>query len=308
MRKQNCLGGIAAFCLLIFYGQVRANERCQLLQAASIDMGTDRNGGVFLPIRIAGHDENLLVDTGGTFSMLTPTVVDGLGLRRRQISTYRLRMYLFGGVPLTQYAEATGMQLGNLNADRLSFIVMPDNRLPSGIAGTIAPDIMRSYDVEFDFAKGKFNLFSHDHCKGQVVYWTHDPYAQVSMHTNLFGQITVPVVLDGQKLNAVLDTGSSRSVVRMGAAKDIFGALEKAAGLKPLGSPGKDNDSTEYQYPFHALTLEGIEVLNPDIVVVPDKMFRGGPDLIMGMGILRQLHLYLAYDEHNIYATAVGAH
>ena len=67
------------------------------------------------------------------------------------------------------------------------------------------------------------------------------------------------------------------------------------------------------RYPFKMLTLQGVTVNNPDIILVPDDKSKimGGyrqPKLILSMGILRQLHLFIAYKEHNIYVTSASAH
>jgi hypothetical protein len=44
---------------------------------------------------------------------------------------------------------------------------------PVGILGM---DFLSRFDIEPDVTKGKFNLYSQDHCPGQVVYWS-DTYA-----------------------------------------------------------------------------------------------------------------------------------
>jgi hypothetical protein len=67
------------------------------------------------------------------------------------------------------------------------------------------------------------------------------------------------------------------------------------------------------RYSFKTLTLQDVTVNNPDIILVPNdkSQVMGGyrqTNLILGMGILRQLHLYIAYKEHTIYATAASAH
>ena len=67
------------------------------------------------------------------------------------------------------------------------------------------------------------------------------------------------------------------------------------------------------RYPFKLLTLQGVAVNNPDLVLVADDASKvmGGyrePKLILGMGILRQLHVYIAYKERNIYVTTATAH
>jgi predicted aspartyl protease len=117
--------------------------------------------------------------------------------------------------------------------------------------------------------------------------------------------IDVTVLLDGKDLRATVDTGSTRSVMRLQAAQSIFGLDEKSADMNAIeGSKGQ-----EYRHPFHSLTVGDIQVVNPDIVIMPDRRMgrASSKPLILGMGILRQLHIYLAYREQAIYATAAEA-
>ena len=43
-----------------------ADDKCQIARAASVDMGIDPNGGVEVPMMIAGKQLTMLVDTGVT--------------------------------------------------------------------------------------------------------------------------------------------------------------------------------------------------------------------------------------------------
>jgi hypothetical protein len=95
-------------------------------------------------------------------------------------------------------------------------------------------------------------------------------------------------------------------------AESLFDLKEDSPGMKRLGAEGSQNPS--YRYPFKMLALDGVTISNPDIVLVPDKVSGRhhcrfcGPDLILGMGVLRQLHLYIAYKEKRLYVTAATAH
>jgi hypothetical protein len=49
----------------------------------------------------------------------------------------------------------------------------------------------------------------------------------------------------------------------------------------------------------------------PDIVLIPDresKVGASGPKMLLGMNVLRHLHLYIAYGEHKLYVTPATAH
>jgi hypothetical protein len=54
-----------------------------------------------------------------------------------------------------------------------------------------------------------------------------------------------------------------------------------------------------------------VVVNNPQITLVPDRDARMGPDppdMIIGITILRQLHLYIAYREKYMYVSAATQH
>jgi hypothetical protein len=47
------------------------------------------------------------------------------------------------------------------------------------------------------------------------------------------------------------------------------------------------------------------------LMLVPDaqsKLRTGEPRMLLGINVLRQLHLYIAYHEHTLYVTPATAH
>lgn len=132
--------------------------------------------------------------------------------------------------------------------------------------------------------------------------------------SNSAGHINFPVTLDGKDVRATLDTGASRSVLGLEAAEDTFSFDEKNASLKVLGTTRSGHS---YKFPFNTLlfgeagaVLGSVTVINPDLILVSrsDSRLPGSPDLILGMGVLRQLHLYIDYKEKKLYVTAASAH
>jgi predicted aspartyl protease len=294
---------LAALCL--FAVPASADEPCRLIQMAALDMTIDSGGGVDVPMSISGQTVNMLIDTGGIFTMLTEASVQRLGLAKLPVFESQIRM--FGGKQIKAYTEARDVNLGGLKAAQLPMQIIPDGLMPLELGGTIAPNIISHYDADFDFANARFRLFSPDHCEGKVVYWTSDPAARISIAVNPEGQIQVPVQIDGHDIEALIDTGSSRSVMSLEAARRVFGIDEK----DPKLAPAPAFSGRAFHYPFARLTFQDIVVENPDLILVPDSVSHltaGVPKLILGMGILRQLHMYIAYKEKKLYATAASAH
>jgi hypothetical protein len=92
-------------------------------------------------------------------------------------------------------------------------------------------------------------------------------------------------------------------------AEDLFGFEGDDPALKPLVA-GIASNGHEYRYAFKTLSFGGVSVSNPDLVLVPRDEGRigGPPTIILGMGILRQLHMYIAYAERKLYVTSASAH
>ena len=298
----------AAALLLAAAAPASAADNCRLIQIAALDMGTAASGSVFVPMTISGKNVNLVIDTGGIFSMLTDESVQRLGLKKQP--AFGAAVVMFGGRRISQYVEAPDVVLGGLKAVRMPMQVIPEGTMPGDVDGVLAPNILRAYDDDFDFANAKFRLFSPEHCAGKVVYWTTEPAAEIPIMLDRVGHIEVPVLIDGKEIKATIDTGAWRSVLSLETARHLFNIDAKDPKLAP--AKGTSTPGTLH-YPFESLMLKDVHVEHPDLVLVPDDVSHfyaenGGPKLLLGMGILRQLHLYIAYREKKLYVTAAAAH
>jgi len=145
-------------------------------------------------------------------------------------------------------------------------------------------------------------VFAQKHCPAGVVYWTQGGYARIPLHVNDAWQISVPVTLDGQELRALIDTGSPTSAMVLEVGQHLFGWAENDSRLKtfPNGTA---------RFPFAQLAFGDVIVSNPDILLPPRRAVAAGvPDLILGMDVLRQLNVYIAYKERAMYVTSADAH
>lgn len=289
---------IIASLMLLLFSSMPAWGGCRPQEHTSFELATDWYGGVYVPVAVGGKQVKMLVDTGGASSMLTDSTVVSLGLVPQPIRTHRVTMY--GGLRLTKLVRVGDVQVGSAPSTPSIFYVMPDNRIPYALSGTLAPDFLSRYDVEFDFANAHMNLFAPGSCSGHA-YWTKKPSGSVALVPNATNHIIASVEIDGQAVTALLDTGASRSDLSLETARQLFGAAMDPAALRPARRA--DAESGLYTYPFHTISIGGITLANPDIVLVPDAISRRPPHtprLIIGMGILRRLHLYVSYSQNQL--------
>jgi predicted aspartyl protease len=314
-------------CVGVFAGSpaVAGDDCPPLTMVTSVQMHIAEDGRVYVPAKINDTPKSMLVDTGGLFTEITQPALDELKLGTRET---RLELVGISG-DTTRRAARAAFTLGNLHADSMDFMVMPSvHQFASDaddVAGILAPNLLRSYDLDLDFGGHKVNLISQRHCEGKVVYWPADAVAVVPVTVNANGHILVPVELDGHKLTALLDTGATISVLNLEVAEGSFGLTPGGADTPVRGNLLGSRQATTYSHRFKSLALEGISISNPTLEIVPDLMRTqmlnphdslegdtripdknvetGLGDMILGMDILRRLHVYIAYKERNLYIT-----
>jgi predicted aspartyl protease len=273
---------------------------CRLARFSEIPVTTLPDGRFTVPITLEGHALNFLVDTGGAIATVSSSQAFNLQLDLK--STERA-LEAVAGLKFSNYAKIHKTSLGGMEGTDL--IVYLDPLMSPGADGTLAPDMMKHFDVDLDLMRGRINLFSPKHCEGKVVYWTKGSYVALPMDVVSSGHIQVPVTINGKKFRAILDTGARSSIIKMGAAKAL-GISEDSPDLKRISN--KDSKYPMYDYPFKQLDFDGIAVSNPHIQIASDDFLPGhDADMLIGVTILRRLHLYIAYGEEKLYITPASA-
>jgi hypothetical protein len=281
----------------------------------------DQNRRPYVPVIINGTKETFLLDTGGAITQISQSAAHELAL---PIGDGNIKMLdLYGGAAIgTAHIKTLG--LGRLQDTNASLPIMTSTFAGQPYVGLLAPDYMGNYDIELDFAAGKMNYFSQDHCPGKVVYWPASAIAIVPMHFKNF-HLTLPVMLDGKPIRAMIDTGAPNTTLNASAAKQAFDITADSPGARELED---DGGKKTFEYVFKGLSFEGMAVSNPHIVVLPDRMGSKDPDnnyvtgtrlqhvddpdssdpvMLIGMNILSKLHLYIAFGEDKIYITPAAA-
>jgi predicted aspartyl protease len=282
----------------------RAEEDCRLHIAASLPLHFLKSGRVAIDAEVSGRPLLLLVDTGSPSSILTKGTADALGLEQRAVGLEN-NFSMYGGERLTRYTVVKDFKFGKMTAPRVAFLIMQDRS--DGIDGLLGTDFLSQFDMDFDFAGAKLNLFQPHPCEGKAVYWTQNEDAIAKIGFDRQGHdphILVPVSLDGKKITAILDTGASTSTMHFEAAEHFFDLKTDSPGV----TVRTGNEGPLYFYPFKTLTFEGVTVNSPKIVLMPrgESKF-SDVRALLGISILRQLHLFIAYRERMIYVTAADA-
>jgi predicted aspartyl protease len=280
---------------------------CQTKMFADVEFDTASSGMAQVPVRINGQKRTFLLDTGAAVNAISASTANALGMTMRPAAD---PMELFGGLKLDREVVADTLSVGPVQTLNAPLIVAPSTAFPPSLDGLLGASLLHNYDVELDFANSRFRLFSPEHCGQSVVYWTSQPYTRVPIRLTSQSHITLPVLLDGKPILAVLDTGSETSAMSLEQARMLFNIVPNDRRLKARAPEAFNGlpETENFGFVFNALTLEGVTVDSPDILLLPSKnMGHDPPPLLLGVGLLRQLHLYIAYQEQALYVTGAEA-
>jgi predicted aspartyl protease len=278
----------------------------RILNSIKMTTNSDRSR-FYVPVQINGTPKELLLDTGGAMTQILESVAKELKLE----DTYsRIVMRDMYGHVSDRAARVKTFDIGTQRAEDLKIVKAALPALPDGAAGLLSTDLFLQYDIDLDFGADRLNYFSQDHCEGRVAYWPERPLAVIPVDLS-GGHLNVDVTLDGQTFHAILDTGAPTTTTRVAAISDAF-QLERGSPALPLadGDPNRP-DLKYYTHKFERLSFGDITVLNPQIFLRPDSgvtAFGTNKDreIIIGLNVLRRLHIYIAYGEKKLYISPAG--
>ncbi len=292
----------AAFAVVVMAGAALAQEECRLTLAVSLPMSPEHINRVIVPAMIDGKPLQLMIDTGSGVSGITAEAAARLGIEPHLITGELKGRFPYGGGRVTHFVRAERFTLGGMTAPDVQLMLLPGKFAEAD--GLMGADFLRQFDVEFDFAASKVNLFRPHPCPGKVVYWTSSaPVAVIPFRNEQYDRnIRIEYTLDGQRVPAIVDTGAPNTSISLTTAKMWFHIDENSPGIW-------DRRDGAFRYRFKSMSLDGITVQNPELLI--HEKAEGGDTLdfqsLLGMNILRQLHLYVAYKEHKLYVTSASA-
>lgn len=228
---------------------------------------------------------------------------------------------------LQSRVRVASFTIGTATVHDVIFMVANDRDLGKSkpYDGLLTTGLFSQYDIDADFGGKKLSFLTATSCAdpNQVAYWPHEVVAVIPM-TVTDGKITVPVTIDGHAIDAVIDTSSDHTVMRRGIAERTFGLKADTPEMAPAGDLRDGTGERVYQHTFPQIAFGGVIANNVPALVQTNSMIHkvdrvptlGSratfstapgervPDLALGMDVLHQLHLYVAFGQKNLYVTA----
>jgi predicted aspartyl protease len=260
-----------------------------------------------VPVVINDKTKMFMLDTGGYASQITRTAAADLNL---ELQNSPIELYDVNGRVSRKSVTLEKLQVGRMVFSRVR---LPVSTFDGGIDGILSSNLLVAYDIDLDFPANVMNYISPDHCAGAVMYWKADAVGVVPITLINNSEIKVKVTLDGQTFDAMIDTGATHSTMSDKVAKYFFNI--------PLGAVG-DTTLTAYRHIFSKLAFGGVTIEKPQIDILEDRVNRNAdhaqqtgnraltvsnditlPKMVIGMNMLKDLHIYMSFSEHRLYLT-----
>jgi tetratricopeptide (TPR) repeat protein len=269
-------------------------DTCEYRPLFELPMTPNDLGSPIVPIEIDGTPRDVLLDTGGFWSMIQPSVAAPYPHRQSRVEGW----LGLEGIRVDTAVEVPSIQLGATAVPHVDFLVEPQGF--SDVAATLGANWLGRFDVEIDPVEDMARFFASSSCSGpDVVRWPHSDLAELPVKIDQgVNLMTIPVILDGWKIDALIDTGAVETYLSERIADRLFGAKHDGSSAGVEGADGADQP---HRRQFRSLQLGGIEFADPWLIVAPISSH--GPQMILGMHQLRGLHLYFAYRRRMLYAT-----
>lgn len=262
-------------------------------------------------VKIDGQDTRFILDTGAAFNFMSRANADAMKLKREP-APFGLSMSGIGGdadVELTRVPEF-GILGGTLK--KMEFMVGGSD---AGM-GLIGAALLDFSDLDIDLAHGKLHLMqpSGSECrKLAMAYWTQDGNYQVvdlnpSQHS--YDQRSfVTVIINGKKVQALLDTGAPVTVLSSKAAKRAgidLSSPQAKAGYTTSGIGAKNLKT--WNVPLDSISIGTETIQHSRILVMDGDMGDNYNDveMLLGADFFLAHHLFIANSQGKIYFTYNG--
>jgi tetratricopeptide (TPR) repeat protein/predicted aspartyl protease len=282
-------------------------DKCQLTRLIELPLSIEGLRST-IPAKINGHDATFTLDSGAFWSTLTLAAAKQFGLSVDYSRVGNLKLTGVGGTVSPGVTSIKDLTIFNLPLHKIDFLVVGTD-IGNGTAGLIGQNLLRVADLEYDLGHGTLRFFRPKDCGNHnLAYWRKagEDYSVLDMESTDVAQphTIVTVLLNGQKIRAMLDTGAATSMITLRAAKRA-GVTPDSEGVTPAGASfGIGHRRIEnWIGRFESFEIGGEKIRNARLRI-SDMELR--EDMLLGADFFLSHHIMVANSQHRLYLTYNG--
>lgn len=292
---------IVIFAVLFAAGSIEAAaEDCRPRRQAEVRVEFLR-ALPLVNLTVNGTAATFLLDTGAERTIMSATAAKRLGVAVHY--EYPRSMRSLDGTLASGDASLHRLGLGD-RATLSDFRVLvgsvslpgPDGRLLDGLLGA---DFFASFEVDLDLPHNRMILYERQHCALAAPPWSQS-YSTIPANRSLHDHLFFPVVLDGRRFAAFLDSGAEVSALDLEAAIAV-GVTDAELNRDPVANlRGAGSELVRSRAHRFAHLEVGAEKLHDRVITVTNLRLQDA-DLVLGIDFLQFRRVWLSYGSHQIF-------
>lgn len=298
--------------LVAVTGPLRAAE-CKVGIMADMPVTLEEGRRASVPVTINGHKTRFWLDSGAFFSIMPKAKAIELELTTKPVPAVGFYITGIGGKQQVDYTTIKSFGLVDSALTNVDFLVGATD-VGNGLIGA---NIIGMRDTEFDLAHGSVKLINVTGCSDKALaYWVKpgQTYFGVEMDRQpAFGprdtSFRLPVLINGVRISAELDTGAPTSLISSRAAARAHIDLN-GPDVKPVSGMGGFGRHFEkgWTAPVASVSIGQESVLNTHVDVIdgPITASPNGPDMLLGADFILAHRIFVARSQGHIYFTYAG--
>lgn len=322
MRGRIAITSLISIRLAVASAGVAAASDCKMVQIADWPVHHQHNQ-LIVDGTVNGQKVGIRLATGSQRSLILRSAAERLNLTRRQVRGGLL--VGFGGETYDEVAVVDEFKIGAIESKGWQLPVASEHGYGRDVAIVLGDDSLYKNDVEFDLAHDAVRLFQTKNCDGaSLAYWATEGASEVEIEAvSATGpQIVLTVQLNGQPTRALLDSGTSASVVNKSDAAQRGVTSDSPGVVRTISGSTVGNRSVEsWIGPFQNFII-GNEAVKDTNIAVANLSWMGVaytplgsyfpqnvgwiPDMVLGADFLNAHRVLVAHSQRKLYFTYAG--
>jgi tetratricopeptide (TPR) repeat protein/predicted aspartyl protease len=285
-----------------------ADAGCRLLELAELPV-TMNGLKPTTHLKVNGQDATFVTDSGAFFSTMLPSAAERLKLHLVPAPFGMTLRGIGGAEEHLQIGTAKTFTLGRAELHDIQFLVSGQS-FGANADALLGQNVLSVFDTEYDLGHGMIRLFQPQACSKAIpTYWDQGgkfSAFDVRPITREEPHISSQVRIDGVAMRAIFDSGSSRSILTLKAARRL--------GFRP-DAPGVVSGGTVSGLGPHAAQTwiavfdsfeagDGEQITKAKLRVADIEIGEG--DMLLGADYFLSHRIYLSKTQRRLYATYNG--
>jgi predicted aspartyl protease len=254
---------------------------------------------------VNGTPATLFIDTGSEFTALTMTAVAKRDLSLRPTG---IRASGVGGMSRVYAAHVKQLGIGAIKIDkRMDLAVIGDTAEPPEFDVLVGAPFLLMLDLMLDLRDKKLAMYRPQNCeKADLLLWEENTVVLPFKYTNPDKPNPhFTVIVDGKKMDTIIDSGASRSFMSLDAAKRIGFDPKSPTALRLGESSGVGSErAARWTMPVKTVEIGGEKIMDAELGVVDAQ--GDIPDLLLGQDFLRAHRVLFAMGQEKLYFAYLG--